>query len=329
MSLVSRLMKSSIAVGVAASVVGAVAMTPTGAKAEYPEKTITVAVWSGAGGALDTYGRKLAQMVTKVMGWSTKVENRPGGSGSIGLAYVMSQPADGNTWLIFTGTLATGIARGLIPFQTSDIRFVRAMQAEPTSLAVRKDSPLHSVKDFVDYMKAHPNGLRVGGHSSGGFHQFMLFQLMEQGGFQAGWVPHDASGKVAVNLMGGHIDAAMMTPSSGLAQVNSGDIRLLGISLAKRSEFLPNVPTFMEQGYKLNDMIWRGMGLKGGTPEPIVAKIQAALDKVEATDEWKAFMTKRKQENPGLRDDAFRKFAEKQIKEQRNFLEKAGFLKKK
>ncbi len=303
-------------------------IAPLQAHAEYPEKTINVAVWSGAGGALDIYGRKLAEMVSKEMDWTTKVENRPGGSGSVGLSYVMSQPADGHTWLIFTGTLATGIARGLIPFTTDDIRFVRAMQAEPTSLAVRKDSPLKSVGDFVEYMKAHPFGLKVGGHSSGGFHQFMLFQLMEQGGFEAGWVPHDSSGKVPINIMGGHIDAGMMTPSSGLAQVLSGDIRLLGISLAERSEFLPDVPTFKEQGYNLDDSIWRGVAVKAGTPEEIVAKIQAALDKVEASAEWKEFMLQRKQENPKLRDGAFRALAEKQIKEQRNFLEKAGFIKK-
>ncbi|WP_316976922.1 tripartite tricarboxylate transporter substrate binding protein [Shumkonia mesophila] len=314
--------------GLLASVCLVLAVATPEARAAFPGKTINLAVWSGAGGALDIYGRKLAEMLTKEMGWTTKVENRPGGSGSVGMSYMMTQPADGHTWLIFTATLSTGIVRELIPFKTSDIRFVRAMTAEPTSLAVRKDSPLKSTADFVNYMKAHPKGLKTGGHSSGGFHQYMLFQLMEKGGFEAGWVPHDSSAKIPLNIMGGHIDASMMTPSSGLSQVQSGDIRLLGVSLPERSKFLPDVPTFKEQGFDLVDMIWRGVALKAGTPEPIVAEIQKALDKVEASAEWQAYMKDEFQENPGYRDDAFRQKVEKEIVEQRAYLEKAGFLKK-
>ena len=328
MGVWSKSMKKTVMAGVAASLCASMAFGASDAKAEYPEKTINLAVWSGAGGALDIMGRKLGEMVTKELGWSTKVENRPGGSGSVGLSYVMTQPADGYTWLIFTATLSTGIARGLIPFSTDDIRFVRGLTAEPTSLAVRKDSPLKSTKDFVEFMKANPKGLKIGGHSSGGFHQFMLFQLQQMTGFEAGWVPHDSSGKIPLNIMGGHIDAAMMTPSSGLAQVQNGDIRLLGVSLPQRSEFLPDVPTFKEQGYDLEGMIWRGVALKAGTPEDVVAKIQAGLDKVVASDGWKSYMKDRFQENPGFRDDAFRKQAEKEIAAQKNFLEKAGFLKK-
>ncbi len=163
----------------------------------------------------------------------------------------MTQPADGYNILVLTGTLTFGIAQGLIPFELEDFRLLRAMQSEPSSLAVLSDSQFKSVDDFTKYMKDNPNGLKVGGHAPGGFHQYMLYQLMKKGGFESGWIPHDASGKVTLGLLGKHLDAAMMTPSTGLAQVKSGEIKLLGVSTDERSAFLPDVPTFKEQGYDI------------------------------------------------------------------------------
>ena len=293
--------------------------------AAFPDKTISLVVWSGAGGALDVYGRKLSELLTKEVGWANKVENRPGGSGAVGLSYMRAQPANGYTWVICTGTLTFGIAQGLIPFKTSEIEFIRAMQGEPSSLAVPKDSPFKSVQDFLDALKAGKK-LRVGGHSSGGFHQYMLFQLTQNLGVRTPWIPHDASGKIPLALLGGHLDAAMMTPSSGFTQVQSGDVRLLGISTAERSEMYPDVPTFKELGFDMVDYIWRGVVVKAGTPPEIVAAIQGAIDKVEASQEWKEFMTTLGQSNPGYKGEEFRKYVEMQIEEQTKFLKSEGYI---
>ena len=74
----------------------------------------------------------------------------------------------------------------------------------------------------------------------------------------------------ALSLLGGHIDVAIMTPSSALAQIKNGDIRLLGISSAERNEYFPNVPTFKEQGYDVVASIWRSVMVKAGTPKDII-----------------------------------------------------------
>lgn len=310
---------------VAAALIAGLGLAPRpGSAADFPDKPVTLVVWSGAGGALDTYGRKLAELLEKEAGWTVKVENRPGGSGAVGMSYVLTQPADGYNILVLTGTLTFGIAQGLIPFKLEDLRFVRAMQSEPSSLAVAKDSPLKRAQDFVDHMKAHPNGLRVGGHAPGGFHQYMLYQFMQQGEFESGWIPFDASGKVALALLGGHIDVAMMTPSSGLSQVESGDIRLLGISTEERSAYFPDTPTFREQGYDLVDAVWRGIAVKAGTPDDVVGAIQAAIDKVTASDEWKQFQADQKQESPDWKEEAFTAKVHEQLDKQKAFLKAAG-----
>ncbi|MVA12164.1 tripartite tricarboxylate transporter substrate binding protein [Agrobacterium vitis] len=322
---VSKLLRSAVAILCAAATT--VFSLPQQAAAEYPEKPVSIVIWSGAGGALDTYGRKLAELLEKESGWTIKVDNRPGGSGAVGLSQIVTQPADGHNILVLTGTLTFGIAQGLIPFKVEDLRLLRAMQSEPSSLAVSSDSPYKTVAEFVDYMKQNPNGLKVGGHSSGGFHQYMLYQLMKQGGFESGWIPHDASGKVTLGLLGKHIDAAMMTPSTGLSQVKSGEFRLLGVSTAERSPFLPDAPTFKEQGFDLEGAIWRGIAVKAGTPDDVVATIQTAIDKVTASPEWKKFQEEQFQDSPNWSEKEFTERVKKDLEAQSEFLKSAGFVK--
>lgn len=321
-----NLLRSTIAALCMAAVTGA-ALPRAAAAADYPTKAVTLVVWSGAGGALDTYGRKLAELLEKESGWTVKVDNRAGGSGAVGLSQIVTQPADGYNILVLTGTLTFGIAQGLIPFKVQDLRLLRAMQSEPSSLAVLSSSPYKSVDEFVKYMKDHPNGMKVGGHSSGGFHQYMLYQMMKQGGFESGWIPHDASGKVTLALLGKHIDAAMMTPSTALSQVKSGEIRLLGVSTAERSPFLPDAPTFKEQGFDLDGAIWRGIAVKAGTPDDVVASIQTAIDKVTASAEWKKFQEEQFQDSPNWSEEEFTSRVKKDLTEQAEFLKSAGFVK--
>jgi len=297
------------------------------AAAGFPEKTVNLVIWSGAGGALDTYGRQLAELLTKEAGWTVAVQNRPGGSGAVGVSTVLTQAPDGYNILVCTGTLTFGIAQGLIPFKLEDLRYVRAMQAEPSSVAVRADSPLKSLDDFVTYMRDNPNKLRVGGHAPAGFHQFILYQLGRMGKFESGWIPHDASGKVPLSLLGGHMDVAIMTPSSGLSQVESGEVRLLGITTEERSPFFPNVPTFKEQGYDIVDSIWRGVAVHGKTPDDVVAKIQVAIDKVEASQDWLDFQSREKQENINLGEQAFTQLVNRQLANQTEFLKSVGLVK--
>lgn len=318
--------------GVANAALGAalaatVGLAPAAVRAQdFPEKPVTLVIWSGAGGALDTYGRKLAELLERTEGWTVRVDNRPGGSGAVGVSQIVNQPADGYNILVLTGTLTFGIAQGLIPFKLDDLRLLRAMQSEPSSLAVLANSPFQTTEDFVHYMAEHPNGLKVGGHAPGGFHQYMLFQLMKAGGFESGWIPHDASGKVTLSLLGGHLDAAMMTPSTGLAQVKSGEIRLLGISTDERSVFLPDVPTFKEQGYDIDGAVWRGIAVKAGTPDDVVNRIQAAIDAVTASEEWKAFQAEQMQDSPDWKEEEFSRRVQTDLDQQTEFLKAAGYI---
>lgn len=301
-------------------------LATSNANAAFPEKPINFVVWSSPGSPLDAMMRKLASLLEKEIGQTITVENRPGGSGAVAMSYVMSQPADGYTVLSTTSSMTFTMAKGKVPFKPDDFTILRALQSEPSSLAVRKDSELRGMKDFISYLQEHPNGLKVGGYASAGFHQFVFYQILKATGVKAAWIPFDGGNKAALALFGGHIDVAVMTPSSALAQVKSGEIRLLGVSTEERSRYLPDVPTMKEQGYDIVASIWRGVMVKKGTPQEVVDKLLAGIKAVEETDEWKTFMEQRQQLPMNKTADELAAMVSQEVEQRREFLQNSGSL---
>lgn len=294
--------------------------------ADFPSKDVRIVCWSAAGAPLDVMARTLAAELEKVWGKTTVVENRVGGSGAAAMAYAVSQPADGHVILTTTSSLTFTVAKGSIPFKVEDFIMLRAVEAEPSAVAVRKDSPLKTLDDFVKKMQADSASMRVGGYASAGFHQFVYYKLQKTGGFKGPWVPFEGGNQAAAALLGGHLDAAVMTPSSAAAQIESGDIRLLGISTAERSPFFPDVPTMKEQGHDIVEYLWRGIMVKKGTPQAVADAIGAAVDKVTAGETWQASMKNRRQEQLAFTSDELTRKSIAEVDERKQFLTSIGLL---
>ena len=184
--------------------------------------------------------------------------------------------------------------------------------------------PVKTMKQFIDFIRANPEKLSVGGFSSAGFHQYVFYRLQQEAHFKSVWVPFKGGSDAALALLGGHIDAAIMTPSSALAQIKNGDIRLLGISSADRNEYFPNVPTFKEQGYNVVTAIWRGIMVKADTPQRIVDTLLAALDKMKKTDDWKNFSKLNMQSSVDISLPDMQKQVREEVRSDREFLEATG-----
>ena len=118
-----------------------------------------------------------------------------------------------------------------------------------------------------------------------------------------------------------------MTPSSALAQIESGDIRLLGISSAQRDEYFPDVPTFKEQGYNVVASIWRGIMLKAGTPQPIIDTLVGALEKMKQSDDWKKFSKLNMQSPVNISLEQMQQQVRQEVGDDRAFLEATGLRK--
>jgi tripartite-type tricarboxylate transporter receptor subunit TctC len=128
-------------------------------------------------------------------------------------------------------------------------------------------------------------------------------------------------------LLGGHIDVAVLTPSSALAQLQNGDVRLLGISSNGRDQYFPEVPTFKEQGFNVVETIWRSVMLKAGTPQPVIDTLISSIDKMKQTREWKDFSRLNLQSSIEISLPDMQNMVAKEIASDRAFLESSGFLK--
>jgi putative tricarboxylic transport membrane protein len=284
--------------------------------------------WTTAGAPLDVMMRQLGKQLAEIFGQSVVVENRAGGSGVAAMASLMNQPADGYNVLSTTSSMSFTMATGWIAFGPQNFTVLPAIQAEPSAVAVRADSRFKTLRQLVEYLRDHPDQLTVGGFSAAGFHQFVFCRLQQEGKFKADWIPFKGGQEAGLALLGGHIDVAVITPSSALAQIQNGDLRLLAISSAQRDEYFPDIPTFKEQGFDVVETIWRGVMVKAGTPQAVIDVLSAAIEKVKQTREWKDFSRLNLQSSPNLSLEDMRKLVAGEISSDRAFLESGGFLKR-
>ena len=302
------------------AVVAAAAVEP------YPTRTVRLLCWTSAGSPLDVMMRQLGKQLGELYGQNFVVDNRPGGSGVVAMAAVINQPADGYNILSTTSSMSFTMANGRIPYEPANFTVLPAIEAEPSAVAVRADSRFKTLKQVMDHLRDKPNELSVGGFSSAGFHQFVFYRLQQVGHFKSVWVPYKGGQEAGLALLGGHIDVAVMTPSSATAQIRNGDIRLLGISSEQRTEYFPDVPTFKEQGYDVVEAIWRGIMVKAETPRPIVDALVTAVDKVKQTQEWKDLAHLNMQSPVNISLEAMQRRVADEVATYREFLKSSGLL---
>jgi tripartite-type tricarboxylate transporter receptor subunit TctC len=292
----------------------------------YPSRTVRLLCWTSAGSPLDVMMRQLGKQLGAILGQTFVVDNRPGASGVVAMTALMGQPADGYSILSTTSSMSFTMASTALPYAASDFTLLPALQAEPSAVAVRADSRFKTLKELVDVLRDNPDKLSVGGFSAGGFHQFVFYRLQQEGHFKSTWIPFKGGQEAGMALLGGHIDVAVLTPSSALAQIQNGDIRLLGISSAGRDQYFPDVPTFKEQGLDVVERIWRGVMLKAGTPRPVIDALLSAIDRMKQTQEWKDFSRLNLQSAMDISLDDMQTLVANEISSDRAFLRSSGLL---
>jgi len=293
----------------------------------YPSRTVKLLCWTSPGSPLDVMMRQLGKQLADILGQTVVVENRAGGSGVAAMATLMNQPAEGYNVLSTTSSMSFTMATGRIPYGPAHFTVLPAIQAEPSAVAVRSDSRFKTLKQLVEHLRDHPNQLTVGGFSSAGFHQFVFYRLQQEAHFRSDWIPFKGGQEAGLALLGGHIDVAVLTPSSALAQIQSGDVRLLGISSAERDEYFPDIPTFKEQGFDVVETIWRGVMVKAGTPQSVIDTLTAAIETVKQTQEWKDFSRLNLQSSVNVSLSNMQKLVVDEINSDRAFLKSNGLLK--
>ncbi|AMN44378.1 Bug family tripartite tricarboxylate transporter substrate binding protein [Rhodoplanes sp. Z2-YC6860] len=297
------------------------------AQDSYPSRTVRLLCWSSAGSPLDVMMRQLGRQLADLLGQPFVVENRPGGEGGIAMAALLNSPADGYTILSTTSSMSFAMATRGGRHTPHEFTVLPALQSEPSAVAVRADSPFKTVQDFIAAVRAQPERISVGGFSSAGFHQYVYYRMQQMAGFKSIWVPFKGGGDAATALLGGHIQASVMTPSSALSQIQNGDIRLIAVSSAKRDEYLPEVPTFKEQGLDIVEALWRGVMVRADTPRPIVDKLIEAMETIKRSKEWQEFSRQNMQSSVTVSLDGMQRQVREEVAAYRAFLETVGAAK--
>lgn len=251
----------------------------------FPDKIIRIVVSATAGTPPDIVSRIVANELSRVEGWQTVVENRPGAMQTMAASEVLKQPADGLT--IMTVSLPSTVAPSLLPavnfrLDTEFVPVIRLMTANHV-LVVNPSVPAQSLVDLVALLKSQPDKLQF---SSGGFGTPAhlageAFKL--QTGVRAAHVPYSALPQAIGDLLNGTNHYQFITPLPVLDLIATGKLRALAVTAPNRMPALKDVPTVGEAGFP--DLIiqdWVGLVVKAGTPGETVAILNAAINKALA-----------------------------------------------
>ena len=277
--------RTAIAAALAAPMLARHGWAQSAGAGAYPGgKTVRIVVPFAAGGTTDILGRVVAQLLTESMGGTFVVDNKTGAGGNVGAELVAKSPPDGMTLLL--GTVGTAVTNQYLyktmPYDSVKSFAAVALVGEVANvLAVHPSFPAKTVKEFVDYCKAQgPNKVSYGSPAVGGTGHLAMEYLSSLAGIKLEHVVYRGSSLVMKDLLAGHILTTMDNLPPYLQHIQSGALRALGVSSAKRWFAAPDVPTIAEQGYAGFDAApWWYVAAPAGTPPEIVNRLSAEIVK--------------------------------------------------
>ncbi len=248
----------------------------------YPVKAVRIVVPVATGGATDILTRALGQRLTAAWGQQVLVDNRPGGGSNVGFEAAARSPADGYTLLMAQPAFTVNVSlyKKLAYDPLRDFSAVTLAATGANVLVVHPSVPALTLKDFIALAKAKPGQLNYASSGNGTTPHLSgeLFNAMA--GVKLVHIPYKGAGASVTDLLGGHVDLAFVSLSSVAPQLKAKRLRALGITSAKRSALMPELPTFDEAGLKGYEVTgWYGVLAPAGTPKEIVNRLHADITK--------------------------------------------------
>jgi tripartite-type tricarboxylate transporter receptor subunit TctC len=249
----------------------------------FPAKPVRVIVGFAPGGVVDTPARIVATKLGEVWASGVIVENRPGAGGSTAAGYAAKAPPDGYTLLI-CNTASHGvnpaIYKQLAYDPVKDYAAVSQIGFVPNMLVVHPSVEAKSMRELVAYAKSNPGKLSMASAGVGTSQHMSIELLKSMTGIDITHVPYKGGAPALSDLLGGQIPSLLTGMPAGLGAVRSGRVRALGVTSAKRSPHLPDVPAIAETvpGYEVTS--WVGVCAPSGVPKAIVAKLNSDIVKV-------------------------------------------------
>lgn len=275
-----NVMRRRIVTAVAAGFVGAVAARPA-----YPDRVIKIVVPFAPGGGVDAIARLLAQALAERLSQAVIVENRAGGSTTIGTNVVARAAPDGYTVLMASSSLTTApsLYRSITFDPQRDFSAVAMVANSPAVLATRHDSRFDSLQSLIAAARARPGELTCANYGNGSTPHLVSELFQQLTGTKLLAVPYGGGGPAVLSTLSGETDVVFPTALPVLSQYKAGRLKLLAIASKQRSPLLPNVPTFAEQGVALEAGTWFGVLAPAGTPSAVVNRLHDEINAISTT----------------------------------------------
>jgi tripartite-type tricarboxylate transporter receptor subunit TctC len=247
----------------------------------YPSRPIRFFVPFPAGGSTDAVARALQPALEKLLGQTIVVENRTGAGGMLGVDAVAKAEPDGYTiGIAGAGALGVNIGgRVSRPYDPiKDLAPISLAAGSPFILVAPTSLSARSLDDVIKLAKAEPGRMSIGHGGNGTAMQLTALTFVTMAGVKINLVPYRGTAPAVTDTIAGHVQLGIADPPPSMGAIREGKLKALAVSSMTRFSVFPDVPTFDEQGLKGFDILgWFGIAAPRATPQPIVAKLNAAI----------------------------------------------------
>ncbi len=271
-------MKKSSFFQILATALGLALVGPAHAQS-WPAKPVRVIVPFAPGGGTDIQGRILSRKFYDSMGQTFVIENRTGASGLIGAEVVARSPADGYNILFTTASLSVNVSlyKKIAFDPVKDLQPVSWISSVPLVLVAHPSVPVKSAKDLIAFARKQKGKMNVAHNGSGTTSHLSVEMLKQFAGVEVASIPYKGGGPAIVSVFSGETDFAFATALAAQPHIQSGKIRPLAVTTAKRSGAFPDLPTMLSMYPGFESDNWYAMFFPAGTPKEIVARLNAEI----------------------------------------------------
>jgi tripartite-type tricarboxylate transporter receptor subunit TctC len=275
---------ASVAAAAACIVLPAQAQTTA-----WPTKPVRIVVPFPAGGATDVVTRALGQKLSVELGQPFVIENKPGAASAIGAEMVSRAAPDGYTLLMATSSSLVNnrFLYKKLSYDPDGFELLSLVCVTPLIVVANNSLPADNVASLAQYAKANPGKVSYASYGTGTISHLASALLASRSGVSMQHVPYKGASEALPALIGGHVSLYTDTIVSSVALIKAGTIKPIGVTTARRTAILPNVPTIAEQGLPGFDMVpWYGLVAPKGTPKEVVERLRTAMGKIMQNPEF-------------------------------------------
>lgn len=316
----------------AAALLAGFAIAPVAMAAEetFPARPVHVYVPFAAGNTLDNALRQVAEEFRKSTGQPMIIDNKPGGAGIVAAQAAARAPADGYSLLLVNTSMLSvnpHTFKEKLPYDAErSYRQITGFVGSTLVLAANKTVPSNNLQEFAQWARSQKAPVNYASFTVGNSSHFAGVILNEKLGLNLIHVPFNGTPSAVQNLIGGQVNTAFLPLIAVKQQVDSGRLKLLGVSSPRRSELLPNVPTFAEQGvHEMNIYIWSGFAAPASTSDSVVNRLNDEINKILGSPELRARWRDMDFEPMPMSPKEFTEFVREESQRWRKVVEVSGF----